>query len=801
MSFALRVPAVVPAVAASAVPIQQADEAFALLRDGEALLRDNEALLRDLRSLADGGISQQGGSSASAAPAPSPVVFYLYLLLAGLLITLAGAYSGLTVGLLGMDEAQLQILLVQRERRRAAASRGQPATTMVRNVHWGQQQPHQQANADSPLPNHAHNRSHRSPSFRDHVSSSTASKFSDRGTILGKEQLRSFVSAKTQERLSFYLRNHHRLLCTLLIGNTICLESLPLVLEQITPDNSSALAVCLSILSVLLFGEILPMAFLTGDKRLDHVLKLEGLLHVSFFYLFAVVAVPMGALLDKVLGKRGRGGPREEEEELAGVLEMTDRLPAPRGGERGGARDDFGSVAQVEPPQLTDPYNLHPASAVTVQHSTEEVEVRWTDVQRASPGSAAAPGRTDSGDVRQTSRGRPTTAGSPARAGRRKRGDSALSKEDITGLISLNLGQEEAALFNRSVAIVSSRATLTIGDLLLADGEAGSAVGGPGEASEESEPGVVRAAAVAAFQEDEPAPASVEGVVESIFLQGRGRGPTETLDRSGESPAFVVITDSEQKRARHNTALDSLVLLEGGPDGSELTRGIAGGHAGARPSTQHQLFTQAYRADSGRKPVVGVLSAADLVAYRCGISSASSAEISNSLFTWGDFLSATTLQTAHLLYVDRNELACRVAVAARQELQRTDLGNQRRKQVVLVVVVERFADAARSTASSARGTAPTGTSDASETKERILGFVAAESLFACLHKAEEAAAAEAVETAGGTVKEDRTTSHSGENHAFADFVGAPNAIGQAVDAFSPPKRGIEQASLIGNRYN
>ena len=61
------------------------------------------------------------------------------------------------------------------------------------------------------------------------------------------------------------VKQHHRLLVTLLLLNSIANESLPLFLDELVP---SYVAVLLSVTMVLVFGEILPSAFFTGPEQL-----------------------------------------------------------------------------------------------------------------------------------------------------------------------------------------------------------------------------------------------------------------------------------------------------------------------------------------------------------------------------------------------------------------------------------------------------------------------------------------------------------------------------------------------------
>ena len=51
------------------------------------------------------------------------------------------------------------------------------------------------------------------------------------------------------------LKDHHLLLCTLLVSNAVCMEALPIFLDAIVP---AYIAIILSTVAVVIFGEIIP---------------------------------------------------------------------------------------------------------------------------------------------------------------------------------------------------------------------------------------------------------------------------------------------------------------------------------------------------------------------------------------------------------------------------------------------------------------------------------------------------------------------------------------------------------------
>lgn len=65
------------------------------------------------------------------------------------------------------------------------------------------------------------------------------------------------------KRVLGIISQHHTLLVTLLVANAIAMETLPIFLNDIF---GSFLAVLMSVVLVLIFGEILPQALCTGPN-------------------------------------------------------------------------------------------------------------------------------------------------------------------------------------------------------------------------------------------------------------------------------------------------------------------------------------------------------------------------------------------------------------------------------------------------------------------------------------------------------------------------------------------------------
>jgi len=140
------------------------------------------------------------------------------------------------------------------------------------------------------------------------------------------------------------LHDRHLLLVTLLIGNAVAAETLPVCLERIA---SSRTAVLLSVTLIIVFAEIIPQALFS-----KHKLQIGAFLarFVKFLTrLFYPAAFPIAKLLDFVLGKdnptiyrraalkeltkahldtgTGRGGSLSKDEVriLQGTLDMADK--------------------------------------------------------------------------------------------------------------------------------------------------------------------------------------------------------------------------------------------------------------------------------------------------------------------------------------------------------------------------------------------------------------------------------------------------------------------------------------------
>ncbi|XP_047250030.1 DUF21 domain-containing protein At1g47330-like [Capsicum annuum] len=68
------------------------------------------------------------------------------------------------------------------------------------------------------------------------------------------------LNVDRQAKILPVVKNQHLLLCTLLIGNSLAMESLPIFLDKLVPSWATILV---SVTLILMFGEIIPQAICT----------------------------------------------------------------------------------------------------------------------------------------------------------------------------------------------------------------------------------------------------------------------------------------------------------------------------------------------------------------------------------------------------------------------------------------------------------------------------------------------------------------------------------------------------------
>ncbi|GLU21144.1 hypothetical protein SLE2022_373050 [Rubroshorea leprosula] len=104
---------------------------------------------------------------------------------------------------------------------------------------------------------------------------------------------------KNAEKILPLVKNQHLLLCTLLIGNSLAMEALPIFLDALLPAWASIL---ISVTLILTFGEIIPQA-VCSRYGLSVGAKLSPLVRLIVIVLFPL-SYPISKLLDFLLGKR-----------------------------------------------------------------------------------------------------------------------------------------------------------------------------------------------------------------------------------------------------------------------------------------------------------------------------------------------------------------------------------------------------------------------------------------------------------------------------------------------------------------
>ncbi|XP_011007712.1 PREDICTED: DUF21 domain-containing protein At1g47330 [Populus euphratica] len=174
------------------------------------------------------------------------------------------------------------------------------------------------------------------------------------------------------------VKNQHLLLCTLLIGNSLAMEALPIFLDKLVPPWAAILA---SVTLILMFGEILPQAVCTR-YGLTVGATLAPLVRVLLL-LFFPISYPISKVLDWMLGKghavllrraelktfvnfhgneAGRGGDLTHDETtiITGALELTEKT----------AKDAMTPISKAFSLDLDVTLNLETLNAImTMGHS------------------------------------------------------------------------------------------------------------------------------------------------------------------------------------------------------------------------------------------------------------------------------------------------------------------------------------------------------------------------------------------------------------------------------------------------
>ncbi|KAL5558047.1 hypothetical protein UlMin_034258 [Ulmus minor] len=190
-------------------------------------------------------------------------------------------------------------------------------------------------------------------------------------------------SGRTQDRkhaakIFPVVKNQHLLLCTLLMGNALAMETLPIFLDKLVPPWA---AILISVTLILMFGEILPQAVCTR-YGLTVGAKLAPFVRILLM-LFFPISYPISKFLDWMLGKghaallkraelktfvdfhgneAGKGGTLTHDETtiIAGALELTEKT----------AKDAMTPISNAFSLDLDAPLTLDTLNAImTMGHS------------------------------------------------------------------------------------------------------------------------------------------------------------------------------------------------------------------------------------------------------------------------------------------------------------------------------------------------------------------------------------------------------------------------------------------------
>lgn len=107
------------------------------------------------------------------------------------------------------------------------------------------------------------------------------------------------TQASRAKRILLVLQHPHWLLVTILLMNALGAESLPLALDDMV---GPAVAIPVSVLLVLFFGEIIPQSIFINNAI--PVCAFFSFIIYAFMILTAPISLPIGLFLDKVVGHR-----------------------------------------------------------------------------------------------------------------------------------------------------------------------------------------------------------------------------------------------------------------------------------------------------------------------------------------------------------------------------------------------------------------------------------------------------------------------------------------------------------------
>ena len=115
------------------------------------------------------------------------------------------------------------------------------------------------------------------------------------------------------------LMDHHRLLVTLLLSNTLSNEALPIFLDSLVP---SWLALVISVTAVTILCEIIPQSVSTGKHKLFVACKCAPLMNLVLWLAYPI-AYPAARLLDRFIVNETPHSGQEKKKSLDSLILFT----------------------------------------------------------------------------------------------------------------------------------------------------------------------------------------------------------------------------------------------------------------------------------------------------------------------------------------------------------------------------------------------------------------------------------------------------------------------------------------------
>jgi metal transporter CNNM len=186
------------------------------------------------------------------------------------------------------------------------------------------------------------------------------------------------------------VRQHHLLLVTLLLFNSIANETLPIFLGQLVPNY---VAILLAVFLILIFGEILPSAFFTGAHQLRTSARMVPFVYCLIAVLYPV-AYPISKALDRLFGHGEDEHTMTRSELEALVLMQQVRIPkgdgphptpkssrkindsynSTRSAAVGSGRVNYGAIDEADTTALLDDVERGEHSAETTRENSDVIQ-------------------------------------------------------------------------------------------------------------------------------------------------------------------------------------------------------------------------------------------------------------------------------------------------------------------------------------------------------------------------------------------------------------------------------------------